>query len=57
MSGKSIVMLGMTAGTLAGGYLPVLFGTDLFSFSSIIFSAIGGFIGIWISYKFVVRYL
>jgi hypothetical protein len=57
MSGKSVVMTGMILGSIAGGYLPVLFGVSLFSFSSIIWTAVGGFLGIWISYKYVVRYL
>ena len=43
--------MGMTVGSLIGGYIPVLFGVDLFSFTSIIFSAIGGIAGIWVSYK------
>lgn len=51
MSRKFLVLTGMTVGSLIGGYIPVLFGADLFSYSSIIFNAIGGLIGIWISYK------
>jgi hypothetical protein len=57
MSGKSIVMTGMILGSVAGGYIPVLFGVGLFSFSSIIWTAVGGFLGIWLSYKFAERYL
>ncbi len=51
MSRKFLVLTGMTIGSIAGGYIPVLFGADLFSFTSIIFNAIGGIAGIWISYK------
>lgn len=51
MSRKFLVLLGMTLGSFIGGYIPVLFGADLLSFSSIIGNGIGGIIGIWISYK------
>jgi hypothetical protein len=44
-------MIGMILGSIAGGYIPVMFGVDLFSFTSIIGNAIGGLIGIWIAYK------
>lgn len=51
MSRRFLVLLGMTIGSIAGGYIPVLFGADLLSFTSIICNAIGGLVGIWISYK------
>jgi hypothetical protein len=42
----------MTAGTIVGSYIPNLWGdTSLLSLSSVIFSALGGFSGIWIGYK------
>lgn len=51
MSRSALVMLGMTIGSVVGSYLPVLFGAGLLSFTSIIASAIGGFLGIWLVYK------
>lgn len=51
MSRSSLVMLGMIVGSIIGGYLPVLFGASLLSYISIIGNAIGGFVGVWISYK------
>ena len=44
-------MLGMVVGSIAGGYLPALFGFDglMVSLSG---SFIGGIIGVWIGYKF-----
>ena len=51
MSRKILVMLGMVIGSLAGGYIPVLFGAGLLSFTSVIGNGIGGILGIWISYK------
>lgn len=51
MSAKTQVMLGMMAGSILGGYVPVMFGVSAFSFTSIIFSAVGGIAGIYIAYK------
>ncbi|OIP91092.1 MAG: hypothetical protein CO013_10855 [Syntrophobacterales bacterium CG_4_8_14_3_um_filter_58_8] len=51
MSRKKLIMLGMAAGSLAGGYLPALFGFDDLMVS-LLGSFIGGIIGVWIGYKF-----
>jgi len=53
MDNKKLIWLGLFLGSLVGGYIPMLWGDDLFSFSSIIFTAIGGFLGIWLMYKFI----
>ena len=51
MSRKKLIMLGMVVGSIAGGYLPALFGFDglMVSLSGCF---IGGIIGVWIGYKF-----
>jgi len=51
MSRKKLIMLAMVVGSIAGGYLPALFGLDglMVSLSG---SFIGGIIGVWIGYKF-----
>lgn len=51
MSRKAWIMLGMTIGSVIGGYLPTLVGVSALSITSIIFNAIGGAAGVWISYK------
>lgn len=51
MGTKSLVTLFMFIGSLLGGYLPVLFGVNALSFTSVITSAIGGIIGVWIGYR------
>jgi len=43
---------GMIIGSTAGAYAPYLWGNySFFSFSSVIFTAVGGLIGIWIAWK------
>ena len=51
VSRKKLIMLGMIVGSLAGGYLPELFGQDGLMLS-ILGSSIGGILGIWIGFKF-----
>lgn len=52
---KTLVMSGMIIGSTLGSYLPVLWGADVLSMSSVLFGAIGGFAGIWAGYKIAVR--
>jgi hypothetical protein len=51
MSRKKLIMLGMVVGSIAGGYMPALFGIDELMVL-LLGSFIGGIIGIWIGYKF-----
>jgi hypothetical protein len=48
---KLIIGIGMFAGSTIGSYIPVLWGGSLLSFSSILFSVIGGILGIVIGYR------
>jgi hypothetical protein len=50
MSRKSFVMLGMFIGSVAGGYAPLLLGSDSL-YASIAGSAVGGLLGIWGAFK------
>ena len=52
MSKKALIWIGMTVGSIVGGYLPALWGGDFISFSGVILSTVGGFLGIWIGYRF-----
>jgi uncharacterized membrane protein YoaK (UPF0700 family) len=52
VSKKALIWIGMTVGSIAGGYLPALWGGDFLSFSGVILSTVGGFLGIWIGYRF-----
>lgn len=51
MSAKVLVYLGMFIGSVIGGYVPVLFGAGLISYTSVLFSGIGSIIGVWIGYR------
>ena len=52
LSKKTLIWIGLTVGSAIGGYLPVLWGGDLISFSSVVLSAGGGIVGIWLGYRF-----
>ena len=51
MSTRKLIWIGMIAGSAIGGYLSVLWGGDLLSFSSLILSTLGGIGGIWLGYR------
>ncbi len=48
---KTMIWIGMFAGGIAGGYVPVLFGASLFSLASIIGNTVGGVLGVITGYK------
>jgi hypothetical protein len=41
----------MIIGSIAGGFVPTIFGAGAFSFSSLLGSVVGGILGIWITFK------
>lgn len=51
MGAKTLIFIGMFAGSIAGGYIPILWGEDFFSFTSILTSSAGALIGIYLGYK------
>ncbi len=51
MSDKSLVSWGIIVGSTVGGFVPMLWGASFLSFSSIVTSAIGAVIGIYVVYK------
>lgn len=48
-------MLGMIVGSIIGGYVPVFFGASFLSAWSLLGSGVGGLLGIWITYQWVMR--
>lgn len=51
MSANVLIYIGMTIGSIIGGYLPTFFGAGLLSFTSLFFSSVGAVVGILIGYK------
>ncbi len=51
MNPKQFIMLTTIIGTSVGGTIPLLWGDNFLSISSVIFTAIGGLAGIYIGYK------
>lgn len=51
MNTKTLVWIGMAVGSTIGSYIPSLWGSGVFSMSSIFFSAIGAIAGIYIGFK------
>jgi uncharacterized membrane protein YeaQ/YmgE (transglycosylase-associated protein family) len=45
---QSRIWLGIFVGSTVGGFIPDLWGAGLFSTSSIVLSAVGAFVGLWI---------
>ena len=52
---KTFIMTGLVVGSIAGGYVPLLWGGSVFSLSSIFLSALGAFAGIWFGFKVAQR--
>lgn len=44
-------MTGLFLGSIAGGYIPLLWGGSVFSLSSIFLSGAGALVGIWLGFK------
>lgn len=51
MVSKPLLMVGMVIGSTVGTYVPMLWGVSAFSLTSVLFSLIGGIIGIWGAYR------
>ncbi len=53
---KMLIGSGGFVGSVAGGYLPMLWGGSMLSLTSILLGVLGGILGIWFGYK-VSKYL
>jgi len=51
MESKGLIWLGLFVGSTAGSFIPKLWGAGQFSISSLITSAIGALIGLWVGFK------
>ena len=48
---RSIIGLCATFGTVAGGYVPSVWGAGSFSLASVVFAALGGCAGLWLGVR------
>ncbi len=51
MNPRPLIWIGVFIGSTIGGLVPELWGAGFLSFSSAIFSMLGGIIGIFVGYK------
>jgi hypothetical protein len=51
MSNKKMIWIGATIGSTLGGLVPGLWHAGMFSMSGIVFSTVGGVLGIWAAYQ------
>ncbi len=51
MGSKRLVWFGLTVGSTLGGMVPALWHASMFSLWGIVFSTIGGILGIWAGWR------
>ncbi len=51
MDSKKLIWGGMIIGSYVGGLIPNIWGQGYFSMSGLIFSALGGILGIYLGFK------
>lgn len=51
MNSKSLIWIFMLIGSTIGGFIPTLWGDSFFSMWSVILTAVGGLIGIYLGFK------
>jgi uncharacterized membrane protein YeaQ/YmgE (transglycosylase-associated protein family) len=48
---RARIWVGVLVGSTVGGFIPQLWGADMFSYSSVLFSCLGAFTGLWLCYR------
>lgn len=51
MNPRTLIFLGAGVGSVLGGIIPSLWGASPFSFSSMLFGALGTLLGVWLGYR------
>jgi hypothetical protein len=52
MSTRTIIYIFLSIGSIAGGWIPTLWGASAFGFQSLLGAFVGGMLGIWGGYRF-----
>ena len=48
---RTAIWTGILIGSTLGGFIPSLWGGDLLSYSGLLLSGAGAFVGLWVGYK------
>jgi hypothetical protein len=48
---RTYIWIGILIGSTIGGLVPGLWGGDMFSYSGLLLSGVGAFVGLWLGYK------
>jgi hypothetical protein len=48
---RSTIWLGILIGSTLGGLIPWLWGDGIFTYSSVLLSGVGAFVGLWVGFK------
>jgi hypothetical protein len=48
---RTYVWLGILIGSTIGGLIPEFWGGDMFSYSGLLLSTVGAFVGLWLGFK------
>ncbi len=51
MRSSSCIWIAIFIGSTIGGLIPGLWGGDMLSYSSVVLSGVGAFVGLWIGFK------
>ena len=51
MSSKRLILIGSIVGSFVGGLIPGLWHASMFSMWGLVFSTIGGIVGIWAGWR------
>ena len=52
MSSSRAIWFGIFVGSTIGGFVPLLWGGEMLSYSGVLMSRVGAFVGLWIAYRF-----
>jgi predicted MFS family arabinose efflux permease len=45
---RSAIWIGIFVGSTIGGFIPALWGDDMLSYSGVLLSGVGAFVGLWL---------
>jgi hypothetical protein len=48
---RASVWIGIFIGSTIGGFIPALWGGDMISYSGVLLSGVGAFVGLWVAYR------